>query len=159
MKLPDYINFVMLSATVPNFKEFADWVGRTKKKLIYVQMTEKRPVPLQHFFLQDRKLHMIKNEHGQIFEDVISKCIKKAKDNAIKDRKQRNQAKNFGDGGDDPYDIPEEKEQKTIDFKQKAINAKQRATASMAQHAMKKANNADGKTNSQSATKYKEFCA
>ena len=46
MKLPDHINFVMLSATVPNYKEFADWVGRTKKKMVYVQMTEKRPVPL-----------------------------------------------------------------------------------------------------------------
>lgn len=46
MKLPEHINIVMLSATVPNYKEFAEWVGRTKKKKIYVQMTEKRPVPL-----------------------------------------------------------------------------------------------------------------
>lgn len=46
MKLPPHISIVMLSATVPNYKEFADWVGRTKQKKVYVQMTEKRPVPL-----------------------------------------------------------------------------------------------------------------
>lgn len=51
MKLPEHIKFVMLSATVPNYKEFADWVGRVKKRKIYVQMTEKRPVPLQHLIL------------------------------------------------------------------------------------------------------------
>lgn len=36
IKLPLYVNIVMLSATVPNYKEFADWVGRTKRKNVYV---------------------------------------------------------------------------------------------------------------------------
>ena len=39
----------MLSATVPNTIEFADWVGRTKKRKIYVISTLKRPVPLEHY--------------------------------------------------------------------------------------------------------------
>jgi len=39
----------MLSATVPNTLEFADWVGRTKKKKIWVISTPKRPVPLEHY--------------------------------------------------------------------------------------------------------------
>ncbi len=34
--LPERINIVMLSATVPNYMEFAGWVGRTKKKKIHV---------------------------------------------------------------------------------------------------------------------------
>ena len=42
--LPSHVNFVMLSATVPNTFEFADWVGRTKKKPVYVISTLKRPV-------------------------------------------------------------------------------------------------------------------
>ena len=47
--LPDHVNIIMLSATVPNTLEFADWVGRTKKRMIYVISTLKRPVPLEHF--------------------------------------------------------------------------------------------------------------
>uniref|UniRef100_A0A2N9HXV9 Helicase ATP-binding domain-containing protein n=1 Tax=Fagus sylvatica TaxID=28930 RepID=A0A2N9HXV9_FAGSY len=34
--LPRHINFVLLSATVPNTVEFADWIGRTKQKEIRV---------------------------------------------------------------------------------------------------------------------------
>jgi antiviral helicase SKI2 len=30
MKLPDTVNIIMLSATVPNYIDFANWVGRTK---------------------------------------------------------------------------------------------------------------------------------
>ena len=47
--LPDHVNMIMLSATVPNTLEFADWVGRTKKKKIWVISTPKRPVPLEHY--------------------------------------------------------------------------------------------------------------
>jgi antiviral helicase SKI2 len=46
MKLPDTVSIIMLSATVPNYLEFANWVGRTKQKKVYVQYTDKRPVPL-----------------------------------------------------------------------------------------------------------------
>ncbi|XP_012256914.2 helicase SKI2W [Athalia rosae] len=47
--LPQNVSIVMLSATVPNTLEFADWVGRTKKRKVYVISTLKRPVPLQHY--------------------------------------------------------------------------------------------------------------
>lgn len=47
--LPDHIKFILLSATVPNTFEFANWIGRTKHKDIYVISTPKRPVPLEIF--------------------------------------------------------------------------------------------------------------
>eukprot|EP00727_Mastigamoeba_balamuthi_P013488 m51a1_g8762 putative helicase ski2w (1240) ;mRNA; f:131606-136281 len=47
--LPDHVNLIMLSATVPNAMEFADWIGRTKRKKIHVISTPKRPVPLEHY--------------------------------------------------------------------------------------------------------------
>ena len=39
----------MLSATVPNPLNFANWVGQIKKRKMYVISTVKRPVPLQHY--------------------------------------------------------------------------------------------------------------
>ncbi|XP_075148294.1 superkiller complex helicase subunit twister [Haematobia irritans] len=47
--LPDHVNIIMLSATVPNTMELADWVGSTKKRKVYVISTLKRPVPLLHY--------------------------------------------------------------------------------------------------------------
>lgn len=47
--LPDHVKYILLSATVPNTFEFANWVGRTKQKDIYVISTPKRPVPLEVF--------------------------------------------------------------------------------------------------------------
>lgn len=47
--LPDHVCIVMLSATIPNTIEFANWVGRTKRRKVFVMQTLKRPVPLQHF--------------------------------------------------------------------------------------------------------------
>uniref|UniRef100_A0A914Y6I8 Helicase ATP-binding domain-containing protein n=1 Tax=Panagrolaimus superbus TaxID=310955 RepID=A0A914Y6I8_9BILA len=46
--LPHQVKIVMLSATVPNCLEFADWVGRIKNRKIYVIQTLHRPVPLVH---------------------------------------------------------------------------------------------------------------
>lgn len=39
--LPDHVCIVMLSATVPNTLEFANWVGKTKRKKVYVLSTAK----------------------------------------------------------------------------------------------------------------------
>ncbi len=57
--LPEHVTLVLLSATVPNTYEFASWVGRTKKKDIYVISTPKRPVPLEHFLWADKAMHKI----------------------------------------------------------------------------------------------------
>jgi superfamily II RNA helicase len=46
--LPDRVNLIFLSATTPNALEFSEWVGRTKRKKVYVISTNKRPVPLHH---------------------------------------------------------------------------------------------------------------
>ncbi len=63
---PQHISLILLSATVPNTKEFADWVGRTKKKNIYVISTPKRPVPLEHFLYAAKDLFKIVDAKGQM---------------------------------------------------------------------------------------------
>ncbi|XP_051727638.1 helicase SKI2W [Ctenopharyngodon idella] len=46
--LPEHVSIILLSATVPNAVEFSEWIGRIKKRHIYVISTVKRPVPLEH---------------------------------------------------------------------------------------------------------------
>jgi len=60
--LPPHVKLVMLSATVPNSTEFADWIGRTKQRPVYVISTPKRPVPLRYFLHYEGKQHEIVSE-------------------------------------------------------------------------------------------------
>ncbi len=45
--LPEHVGMVFLSATTPNTREFSEWIGRTKRKKVFVITTPHRPVPLQ----------------------------------------------------------------------------------------------------------------
>lgn len=81
---PQHINLILLSATVPNTKEFADWVGRTKKKDIYVISTPKRPVPLEHFLYAGKDLFKVVDSKAQF----LGQGIKDAGD-AIKRRQDK----------------------------------------------------------------------
>ncbi|CAJ0843847.1 16973_t:CDS:10 [Entrophospora sp. SA101] len=67
--LPGHVKFVLLSATVPNTKEFADWIGRTKKKDIYVISTLKRPVPLEHFLYAKKQIYKIVNADRRFLKE------------------------------------------------------------------------------------------
>lgn len=66
--LPEYVTLILLSATVPNTYEFASWVGRTKKKDIYVISTPKRPVPLQHYLWANKAMHLVVDENKKFIE-------------------------------------------------------------------------------------------
>ncbi|EST10011.1 rRNA-processing arch domain protein [Kalmanozyma brasiliensis GHG001] len=71
---PQHINLILLSATVPNTKEFADWVGRTKKKDIYVISTPKRPVPLEHFLYAGKEMFKIVDARAQFLGNGIKEA-------------------------------------------------------------------------------------
>ena len=66
--LPDHVTLILLSATVPNTYEFASWVGRTKKKNIYVISTPKRPVPLEHYLWAGKDMHKIVDSEKRFIE-------------------------------------------------------------------------------------------
>ncbi|KAL1311355.1 hypothetical protein AAFC00_001529 [Neodothiora populina] len=66
--LPEHVTLILLSATVPNTYEFASWVGRTKKKNIYVISTPKRPVPLEHFLWAGKEMHKIVDAEKRFIE-------------------------------------------------------------------------------------------
>ncbi|CAJ0761698.1 19731_t:CDS:10 [Entrophospora sp. SA101] len=56
--LPGHVKFVLLSATVPNTKEFADWIG-----------TLKRPVPLEHFLYAKKQIYKIVNADRRFLKE------------------------------------------------------------------------------------------
>ncbi|XP_058710685.1 superkiller complex protein 2-like, partial [Poecile atricapillus] len=62
--LPEHVKLVLLSATVPNALEFAQWVGRTKRRCVRVLSTPRRPVPLEHFLFTGNSA---RNRH-QLFQ-------------------------------------------------------------------------------------------
>lgn len=96
--LPDHVNIIMLSATVPNALEFSNWVGLTKRKRVYVISTLKRPVPLKHYLYTGhsketkKELFLLVDSDGRF----ISKGYQDAK--AAK-AKQQNKTMNKGAGG------------------------------------------------------------
>jgi len=66
--LPSYVNMVFLSATTPNTFEFSDWIGRTKRRPVFVVTTNYRPVPLSHHLWAGNKLHKILEGKGSFLE-------------------------------------------------------------------------------------------
>ncbi|RYP13888.1 hypothetical protein DL765_006676 [Monosporascus sp. GIB2] len=66
--LPEHVSLILLSATVPNTYEFASWVGRTKKKDIYVISTPKRPVPLEHYLWAGKDIYKIVDSQKRFLE-------------------------------------------------------------------------------------------
>ncbi|KAK6453774.1 NUC185 domain-containing protein [Scheffersomyces xylosifermentans] len=71
--LPDHIKFILLSATVPNTFEFANWVGRTKQKDIYVISTPKRPVPLEIFISAKDEMFKVVDASRKFDENEFKK--------------------------------------------------------------------------------------
>ncbi len=63
--LPKNVGIIMLSATVENTDEFADWVSRTTTRKMNIIKTFERPVPLIHH-VYFKKPILIK-EHNEPF--------------------------------------------------------------------------------------------
>ncbi|XP_059150958.1 uncharacterized protein LOC131937492 [Physella acuta] len=72
--LPDHVKLLLLSATVPNALELAEWIGNIKQKPIYVVSTSQRPVPLRHYLYTlapnrfSNGLQLLMDEHGRFLE-------------------------------------------------------------------------------------------
>ncbi|PIA59509.1 hypothetical protein AQUCO_00400415v1 [Aquilegia coerulea] len=74
---PKNSNFVFLSATVPNAKEFADWVAKVHKKPCHIVYTDYRPTPLQHYIFPSggKGLYLVVDEKGKFREDSFQKSL------------------------------------------------------------------------------------
>ncbi|KAL5699123.1 RNA helicase [Ranunculus cassubicifolius] len=74
---PKNSRFVFLSATVPNAKEFADWVAKVHNQPCHIVYTDYRPTPLQHYIFPagGKGLYLVVDEKGEFREDSFQKSL------------------------------------------------------------------------------------
>ncbi|XP_026425466.1 DExH-box ATP-dependent RNA helicase DExH9-like [Papaver somniferum] len=74
---PKNSRFVFLSATVPNAKEFADWVAKVHRQPCHIVYTDYRPTPLQHYIFPSgvEGLYLVVDEKGKFREDSFQKGL------------------------------------------------------------------------------------
>eukprot|EP00794_Sanderia_malayensis_P007825 gene7825-8674_t len=75
--LPDNVRFVFLSATIPNARQFAEWVAHIHKQPCHVVYTDFRPTPLQHYLYPTGGdgLYLVEDEKRDFREDNFNKAM------------------------------------------------------------------------------------
>jgi len=75
--VPAAVKFVFLSATIPNAREFSEWIAHLKAAPCHTIYTATRPVPLQHFLFPSggTGLHLIVDEKGEFRPDSFDRAI------------------------------------------------------------------------------------
>lgn len=92
--LPDNVHYVFLSATIPNARQFAEWVCYLHKQPCHVVYTDYRPTPLQHYIFPagGDGIHLVVDEKGNFKTDNFDnamKVLQNAGDAAKGDQKGR----------------------------------------------------------------------
>ncbi|CAO1370413.1 unnamed protein product [Diamesa tonsa] len=75
--LPDNVHYVFLSATIPNARQFAEWVCHIHKQPCHVVYTDYRPTPLQHYLFPagGEGIHLVVDEKGNFKEDNFNAAM------------------------------------------------------------------------------------
>ncbi|KAF7456314.1 antiviral helicase [Cryptosporidium felis] len=87
------VQLVLLSATIPNYMDFANWIGRIKQNTVYCIRTLNRPVPLKHYLYIYEKCFQIMDENNKFningyreMLDYIKTCKAKKSVTSLKNR-------------------------------------------------------------------------
>lgn len=75
--LPDNVHYVFLSATIPNARQFCEWVCYLHKQPCHVVYTDYRPTPLQHYLFPagGDGIHLVVDEKGVFKEDNFNSAM------------------------------------------------------------------------------------
>lgn len=75
--VPQNVKFVFLSATIPNAREFSEWIANLKNQPCHTIYTGTRPVPLNHFLFPSggNRLHLIVDGKGQFQMDAFEAAM------------------------------------------------------------------------------------
>ena len=134
----------MLSATIPNYLDFAKWVGRIKNCTIYIQNTLKRIVPLEHkAYINKKNVFIVKTPTDDVKLNNIHKAIESVE---IESSKQQNSKLK----GDNQYDRKQ--------YEQKMLNQmreKYKGVEKLEKEKFNKKNNYKGEKNTITRTHLK----
>ncbi|KAA3680951.1 ATP-dependent RNA helicase DOB1, partial [Paragonimus westermani] len=92
--LPDSVGLVFLSATIPNARQFAEWIVYLHKNPCHVVYTDYRPVPLQHYVFPcgGDGIHLVVNQKREFIESNFNAALlalQKAAGDAASDTRMR----------------------------------------------------------------------
>ena len=75
--LPHKVRFVFLSATIPNARQFVEWIAQIHYQPCHVVYTNYRPTPLQHYVFAagGEGLHLVVDERGNFREANFQKAM------------------------------------------------------------------------------------
>ncbi|TNN06246.1 Superkiller viralicidic activity 2-like 2 isoform 3 [Schistosoma japonicum] len=104
--LPDSVGLVFLSATIPNAREFAEWIVFLHRKPCHVVYTDCRPVPLQHYVFPcgGDGIHLVVNQNREFIESNFNAALdvlQNAAGSSVSDVKSR--GRNGGNTRSQPY--------------------------------------------------------
>jgi len=95
--LPEKVKYVFLSATIPNAREFAEWICKIKQQPCSVVYTDFRPTPLQHYLFPTgaEGIYLVVDETGKFREDNFARAIQVIDDDLnigklLEDKKNKN---------------------------------------------------------------------
>ncbi|KAH9510613.1 Exosome RNA helicase MTR4 [Dermatophagoides farinae] len=73
--LPDTVHYVFLSATIPNARQFAEWIAYLHHQSCHIVYTDFRPTPLKHYIYPagGGAMNVLKNSSSKV---VDPSCIK-----------------------------------------------------------------------------------
>ncbi|XP_071173265.1 exosome RNA helicase MTR4-like isoform X2 [Mytilus edulis] len=80
--LPDNVHYVFLSATIPNARQFAEWICHLHKQPCHVVYTDYRPTPLQHYIFPagGDGIHLVVDENGEFREENFNTAMSVLRD-------------------------------------------------------------------------------
>jgi ATP-dependent RNA helicase DOB1 len=93
--LPDNVRYIFLSATIPNARQFAQWIVYLHKQPCHVVYTDTRPVPLQHYIYPEggEGIHLIVDVKGEFREDNYQAAMATLRDGGGQKRRGKNDGK------------------------------------------------------------------
>jgi ATP-dependent RNA helicase DOB1 len=105
--LPHKVRFVFLSATIPNAKQFVQWIAKIHHQICHVVYTNYRPTPLQHYIFAAGSdgLNLVVDEKGKFREKNFQRAMASLQgssggmDSAIADAIGQSGGRKGGGGG------------------------------------------------------------